>query len=319
MNIKQEFKQVNKKLDKIIGYTTVDEINDSVLQYTYSEWLDIWRELYKVPKVKEGTLYQIDLFINNFLKPSILGNMPLNKIDGITLQRYLISIKAPRQREHLFGIIRDSFSRAYTLQLITFNPTCSIELPKRQKKNIVALDRNQEQLFVESCKKDKYGYLYFIMLYAGLRKGEAQALLYSDIDLEKRVIRVNKTVNDLGHINTPKTVYGNRIVPIFDSLYPYLIKFEKNINKIIFPYQKRCVFEHFHSILNNAELSGLGITTHSLRHTFATRCAESGIFVKTVQKWLGHSTPQMTLSVYTHINNDFEDEQIALLNKKYNQ
>ena len=53
-----------------------------------------------------------------------------------------------------------------------------------------------------------------------------------------------------------------------------------------------------------------GVHAHTLRHTFATRCAEAGIAVKVVQKWLGHSTVQMTLNVYTHVNPDFEAEMV---------
>ena len=54
-----------------------------------------------------------------------------------------------------------------------------------------------------------------------------------------------------------------------------------------------------------------GISIHSLRHTFATRCAEAGITAKMVQHWLGHSTLDMTLNIYTHVNADFERKETA--------
>lgn len=57
------------------------------------------------------------------------------------------------------------------------------------------------------------------------------------------------------------------------------------------------------------KLNITGISTHSLRHTFATRCAESGVTAKTVQQWLGHKTLEMTLNVYTHVNSDFEKKE----------
>ena len=50
------------------------------------------------------------------------------------------------------------------------------------------------------------------------------------------------------------------------------------------------------------------VNVHTMRHTFATRCSEAGIPAKVVQKWLGHSTLEMTLNVYTHVNADFEAE-----------
>ena len=50
---------------------------------------------------------------------------------------------------------------------------------------------------------------------------------------------------------------------------------------------------------------------HTLRHTFATRCCEAGIPAKVCQKWLGHSTINMTLDVYTHVTKNFEDKNAA--------
>ena len=47
-----------------------------------------------------------------------------------------------------------------------------------------------------------------------------------------------------------------------------------------------------------------GIHPHALRHTFATRCFESGIGAKTVQTWLGHSSVAITLDLYTHVTDD---------------
>ena len=59
-----------------------------------------------------------------------------------------------------------------------------------------------------------------------------------------------------------------------------------------------------------------GYTIHSLRHTFATRGQELGITPKQMQQWLGHSTVEITLNIYTHINKDFEQKQIALINRE---
>ncbi len=64
-------------------------------------------------------------------------------------------------------------------------------------------------------------------------------------------------------------------------------------------------------LLKCRELGLDGVTVHTLRHTFATRCSEAGIPPKMVQKWLGHSTVEMTLNVYTQVNADFEREMTA--------
>ena len=51
-------------------------------------------------------------------------------------------------------------------------------------------------------------------------------------------------------------------------------------------------------------------TPHSLRHTFATRCFENGIPPKVVQGYLGHSTIQMTMDLYTHVMKDVQQDEI---------
>jgi integrase len=54
-------------------------------------------------------------------------------------------------------------------------------------------------------------------------------------------------------------------------------------------------------------------TGHSFRHTFATRCIESGIQPKTLQKYLGHATLQMTMDLYVHTTDEHKQEEMKKL------
>ena len=76
--------------------------------------------------------------------------------------------------------------------------------------------------------------------------------------------------------------------------------------------------EHFQNALKASGLYGQGFTLHSLRHTFITRCAENKVSSAVAQKWAGHSSADMTQNVYTHVNEDFEKEEIAKFNKGVN-
>lgn len=58
---------------------------------------------------------------------------------------------------------------------------------------------------------------------------------------------------------------------------------------------------------------------HTLRHTFATRCFEAGIQPKTVQKYLGHATLQMTMDLYTHVSEDVQLRGIEKICKSNNE
>lgn len=54
-------------------------------------------------------------------------------------------------------------------------------------------------------------------------------------------------------------------------------------------------------------------SAYTFRHTFATRCIETGILPKTVQKYLGHATLQMTMDLYVHVAEEFKKEEIKKL------
>jgi integrase len=148
------------------------------------------------------------------------------------------------------------------------------------------------------------------MLYAGFRRGEALALYQSDIDLKNRKIYITKTINDFGKIGTPKTEASVRDVPIFETLYPYISHHKKRLNIRLFDFSEYVLNQSFWDILRACKLYKQGFTTHSLRHIFVTRCIESNVPVKVVQKWVGHTTATMTMNVYAHVNNDFEKKAI---------
>ena len=59
------------------------------------------------------------------------------------------------------------------------------------------------------------------------------------------------------------------------------------------------------------------ITTHSLRHTFGTRCIESGMQPVVVQKLMGHTDISVTLNTYTSVYDDFKAKEIEKVNKYY--
>lgn len=58
-------------------------------------------------------------------------------------------------------------------------------------------------------------------------------------------------------------------------------------------------------------------SAHTFRHTFATRCIEAGILPKTVQKYLGHASLQMTMDLYVHVTDEFKQKELEKLNNVF--
>lgn len=227
------------------------------------------------------------------------------------------SIDKPSVKDDCFSLLYEMLNKAVKCRYIEFNPLDAIEHKKHKKKNGKAFTHEQEGRFVKACQTNYRGVAFLIGLYCGLRRGELLALTTDDVHLEERYITINKQFQN-GKIVPPKTNAGFRKVPILDNLYPYLKDIDLTKSDRLFPIKEHAIMEHFHNALKASGLYGQGFTLHSLRHTFATRCAEKNIASSVTQKWVGHTTADMTQSVYTHVNEDFEQEEIAKFNKGVN-
>lgn len=266
----------------------------------FEDWLQKWLKLYKEPRLKESTLYQTKQYAS---KLTPFFKRPINQITTLDLQTFLLGIEKPKSRQHFFDVLRDCFNKAVKNDIIAKNPCDNVELPRHKSKRSKALTQDEENRFVEQCKHNPYGMQFLLCLYQGLRIGETQLLTMQDFDLQNRTLKIDKSLNDLYHVDTPKSETSIRTLPLFQRTLDALATLPFKMAK-----SDKQVYHHFRAICEKAGISGY--TVHSLRHTFATRCAEVGIAPNTTKKWLGHSTIDLTLNVYTHVNTDFEQKEL---------
>ncbi len=183
-------------------------------------------------------------------------------------------------------------------------------------------------------EKAKNKNAYLLQMYMGLRIGEALALSTHDIDLKNKKINIHRTLttdeNDAVIMgNKTKTYAGMRVLPIPGFLYPYIMEqmqFANNqINneeKLLFKpnnskYTRRCnVNSELHRILEK-NFNIKDISTHSLRHSYGTRCIESGMAPVVVQKLMGHTDVGITLNTYTSVFDKFKQQEIDKVNQYY--
>lgn len=269
-------------------------------QMTLAEWLEKWLELYKKPKLQETTIAKLRYSIKS-MQP--LLNVPLKKLTSIAIQDFLNGIEGSRKREIIYINLKDALTKAVKNKLIADNPFDAVEIKREKRAEKRALTVDEERALVTACKGCKEGLLFLLCLYQGLRIGEALALTYDDIDFDKRTITISKSLTERNQVKCTKNG-EDRVVPLFKQTAKLL---DRTATGKVCIYS-RPVYQRKIAELCR-ELNIKGISTHSLRHTFATRCAESGVAAKTVQLWLGHKTLEMTLNVYTHVNADFEKKE----------
>lgn len=294
-------KTLNECLQKLKAALKENLLEEKPKPLLFEEWLAQWLQLYKKPKMKESTFYQTTTYAKR-LTP--FYKQPLNQITTLQIQTFLLNVEKPKARQHFLDVLRDCLNKAVKNDLIPKNPCDNVDLPKHKSKQSKALTQEEENRFVEECKKDKFGLQFLLCLYQGLRIGETQLLTLADFDFEKKTLRIDKNLNDLNHVDTPKSETSIRTLPLFQRTIDALQTMPFQIVR-----GDKYIYKHFKDICARANISGC--TVHSLRHTFATRCAEVGISPNTTKQWMGHSTIQLTLDIYTHVNKDFEQKEKA--------
>ena len=172
--------------------------------------------------------------------------------------------------------------------------------------------KKMEKYCIQSKEIRDLGVL--ISLYTGLRIGEVCALKWSDIDFEKRYIKVNHTLQRV-YVNKretkvlydrPKTKKSIRKIPMAKVLYEKLKEISKNYDNEAFVltgstkrYYEPLGYRYiYRKILKKCDIEYKRY--HQLRHTFATRCIKVGMDVKSLSEVLGHANVSITLNIYVH-------------------
>lgn len=165
----------------------------------------------------------------------------------------------------------------------------------------------------------KFGVL--LALYTGMRIGELCALRWDDITDEHIVI--NKTMMRIKNeqsktevkIGSPKSESSNRIIPTPKCLLPMINQFRSDgyvlSNEKLQYTEPRLMQIKFGKMIVDCEIAKANF--HALRHTFATRCIEAGIDVKTLSEFLGHSDVKTTLNRYVHSSFELKQKSMEQL------
>ena len=296
-----------------------------------AEYLKTWLNEYKKGTVRKNTYRLHESNINNHIIP-YFKSLLLTDLKPIIYQKFLNHLSAQgysrRTVEIIHSTMTDALQKAVILRKIDKNP-CTGATIKGDKTNnsIQYIESKDIPTFLQQAYK--YGYIYWIffktLIETGMRKGEAAALQWSDIDLKARTISISKsldftakTKDDL--FGDTKTFNSKRQITISQALANDLklhVKYQ-NQNKtelndiyhhdlnLVFCRKdgnflpKSSLFNAFRKILKRSNLPLLPI--HSLRHTHAVLLLESGADMKYVQERLGHGSMRVTADIYAHIS-----------------
>jgi len=186
-------------------------------------------------------------------------------------------------------------------------PTCT------QKQIEVFSDAELSVLGKALLPSKKISIAVMLALYTGLRVGEVCALRAGDIDALSGTLSVNRaaqriTLNGKSQllVDRPKSESSERVIPLHPELLRLLQELTENMPPDAYimtghedrPMDPRTCQYQFTTLLKRCGIRHRGF--HALRHTFATRCVETGADIKSVSTLLGHADIKTTLKLYTH-------------------
>lgn len=262
------------------------------------EWLDLWIQTYKSPKVSARYLSLMKSVIKVHIKPN-LPNIPLDELSALQIQQAMNAIKFSRTKESFYAILHESAQKALDLGFCEKNFMRGVERHIHRRTPRKAFTSEQQEMFVKTASTMPFGALYLFQLYSGARPGEALRMKWSFLDYKNNTIFIDGT----------KNVYAKRTIPFFQKLKDVLSTVPKE-NEKIFPIGHNEAAQRFNDILKAANLSGFD--QYCLRHTFCTRLSQIGIDIKTIAAIVGHNDTRTTEQFY--IEN--QSEHINLMKSK---
>lgn len=293
---------------------------------TFKDIYDLWIVDYK-ESVESSTFDKTVGIFKNHILPA-MGDYRIEKINYAICQKHYNEWAKKLARVNMVKSYASKvMDHAIKLEYIETNPFNKVENTKKakQQKNAIYYTREQLIEFLNAAKsfgKVKYHTFFRLLAYTGMRKGEAFALLWEDIDFNKNTININKAIGYSKkkglYVKSTKTG-DTRIISVdqqtmdilktwqekqmeqlqilgFDNINQATqLVFSNNENKHIQPSK---TWQWVKDIRTKYNLEH--ITTHGFRHTHATLLEEAGASLKGIQQRLGHTGKDSTTGTYIH-------------------
>lgn len=280
----------------------------------------------KSKQVKYSTMCAYSLIYTNHIHHSI-GNIEVEDIRKKDVQNFIdnelangLSVKTVKD---MIIVLKMIVNYAASELEFNINTTWKLYWPTKNltRHELPPVYSNSEfKKIVNTCiaypSSRNLGILLTIC--SGMRIGEICALQFKDIDLEKKVLTVNKTIERVYSIHNgarktdliisePKTASSHREIPIINDAFLLTKKFYAIANPDYYvcslsekPIEPRVFRNHYNRFIKDKCHINHVIKFHGLRHTFASLLIENKVDVKTVASILGHSDISTTLNTYVH-------------------
>lgn len=319
-------------------------ITASGAQDTFEAWANLYAASKSV-KISANQMGLIKSRLSFWIK--VIGSLKIDTIRPIDIEAPLSGLAAknphtgkPTAKKTLksyMQILNSVFDFAIDNRIIDYNPAARIELPTTKKAmQRRALTAEEQQRIIEFDHRGKPAMM--LLMLSGLRRGEATALTWQDIDFDNSTISVTKSFDfKQRKIKEPKNGKA-RTVFVPKLLIDYLRDLPHNSVFVLTSARGTMMTEMAWRRLLDSYLYDMNLeygafttpqkkfapqkipfvirpfTLHCLRHTFCSMMYNAGVDVLTAQQQMGHSDVKTTLEIYTHLSQEKKTADISKLN-----
>lgn len=284
---------------------------------------------YLASRTRESTLETLSNKIDNRITP-YFGSRPLSSITPATVLDWIQSLEGYSDRyiKDLFAQLKAIYSFGTKYHDIT-DIMVKVDRPRvrQQKKEMLFWELDEFERFIEHVEQNTFRLFFCTLYFTGCRRGEGHALLWEDIDLTTRTIRINKSMTNKTSdgpfkITAPKNLSSVRTVSIPSYLCEALTEYKTSLpsdqaqpQSFAFggdrPLPTTSTDRVFAKACTAAGVKQIRI--HDLRHSCASLLISRGVSIVAVSKRLGHATIEQTLQTYTHLLADDQAHMISTL------
>jgi integrase len=312
--------------DRDLALFKTDHVED--VSVTVGEYLEEW--LWGKQALRPSTHRSYENHLRKYLIP-LLGHLPLRALRALhvdrayrqiaTSERYGRPLSVATLRR-IHATLMSALNTAVRRGLIDRNPAATVELPRAPRARPSTWTAGELAGFLERIADDRLVLLYRLLGLAGLRRGEAVALRWADVDLNAGLLRVEQSlvkVDGRSVIGPPKSAAGARVVAIDDETARRLqwhqeaqrleilkVTGGRGHPELVFttpaglPLDPAYVSRHFDRLVARHGLPRIRL--HDLRHSSASIGLAAGESLLEVSRRLGHSSIVVTADVYSHLS-----------------
>ena len=293
-----------------------------------SAWLTEWRETFLQASDRAASTKSLYAGLTKRHVEPVIGRTPLGQVRPSDVTRVLLAMErggsAASTRRNAYAALRSAFDDAVADGLLALNPVLRVRRPKASSAEARSLTIDEVTAFLAGAEGLRYAGALRLILGTGLRRGEALALRWSDVKLDRGEATVTGSLIRLDGqlvVADTKSMRSRRTVSLSPAMVQFLSRHQAHQHRERLRAANLWVATNFvfvtefgqpadpRNLLRAASIASrkaelLPIRVHTLRHTYATIALLHGVPIHVVSRNLGHSSIAITADIYGHLTDD---------------